>query len=100
MFNSISNYVPLTSPYSEDPRSILEIPDDIIDWVLIELRETENGPAIHSKSALLHKYGRIVADDGVAGTIRLSADPGNYYIVVIHRSHLKIMSSAAVPLSN
>lgn len=100
MFNSISNDVPLTSPYSEDPRSILEIPNDIVDWVMVELRETENGPVIHSKSALLHKDGRIVADDGVNGTIRLSADAGNYYIVVKHRNHLTIMSNIAVNLSN
>jgi subtilisin family serine protease len=89
--------VPTTSPYLENARRIEELPSDIVDWVLIELRESENGPSIAYKSALLRKDGKIVGDDGISENIVLNAEPGEYYIVVKHRNHLPIMSS--VPLN-
>lgn len=95
----LAGLIPIVSPYAEDNRIVDSIPGDIVDWLLIELRETENGPAIDSKSALLHKDGRIVADDGISSTIKFNADPGNYFIVIKHRNHLSIMSSVAVTLN-
>jgi hypothetical protein len=89
----VGGYLPLTSPYTHDSRSVLGIPDHVVDWVLIQLRETESGPAIDSKSVFLHKDGRIVGDDGVSPFISMEAAPGNYYIVVKHRNHLSGMSS-------
>ncbi len=106
-YNTISNEMgtelldslPTKSPYIENPRIVDNIPADITDWALVELRETENGPAVASKSVLLHKDGRLVADDGTNSTIRISADPKPYYIVVKHRNHLPIMSSAPLNLT-
>ncbi len=100
MSTSINNSVPKTSPFSENPRTIVNIPPDIVDWVLVELRTTETGVAVASHSALLHKDGRVVADNGTTNTIRLTADPGHYFIVVKHRNHLPIMSSSAINLTN
>ncbi|MBD3384780.1 hypothetical protein GF407_07615, partial [candidate division KSB1 bacterium] len=91
--------VPLTSPYTQDSRTITTIPDQIVDWVLVELRNTPDAAAVVSKSALLHRDGRIVADDGSTGHIHLAAAPGSYYIVIRHRNHLPVMSSASHPLS-
>jgi hypothetical protein len=92
--------VPTTSPYTEDERTLDPIPSDIVDWILVELRETDNGPAVASKSALLHKDGRIVADDGTTGQIEMEAEPGSYYIVIKHRNHLGVMSTNAEPLGS
>lgn len=92
--------IPLTSPYSENPRRVSSIPNNIIDWVLVELKETINGDAITSKSFLLRNDGKIVADDGINENLSLNAPQGLYYIVIKHRNHLPIMSSTALELNS
>ena len=99
MSDSSNANIPKTSPYSENPRTIFEMPTDIVDWVLIELRETENGNAIIYRSALLHKDGRIVSDNLLSNFIELGVDVGDYYIVIKHRNHLTVMSKEPVSLS-
>ncbi len=56
--------VPSVPPYEEDNDRSVTVPSGITDWVLVELRADENGPAIASKSALLRSDGRIVSDNG------------------------------------
>lgn len=91
--------LPTTAPYSEDPRSISSIPADITDWVLVQLRKSATGPAVVSKSSLLHKNGKIVADDGTSGEISMDGDAGEYYILIRHRNHLPVMSANAISLN-
>jgi hypothetical protein len=91
--------VPLASPYPEDPRTVSSVPADITDWVLVQLRSTADGSAVASKSAFLHKDGRIVADDGTTSQIEMNAPAGDYYIIIKHRNHLSIMSADAVSLN-
>ncbi|MCB0747845.1 MAG: ASPIC/UnbV domain-containing protein, partial [Ignavibacteriae bacterium] len=91
--------VPVTSPYIENVRTIDPIPADIVDWVLVELRSTDTGSAVVSKSALLHKDGRVVNDDASSGQVEIEAVPGSYYIVIKHRNHLAVMSADPVPLN-
>ena len=100
MKTEISGSIPTTSPYSEDPRTVSSIPNNIVDWVLVELRETDSGSAVISKSAFLHKDGRIVNDDASSGVIELSASSGDYYIVIKHRNHLAVMSANKVSLNS
>ena len=95
----LGSNIPLTSPYVENLRTIDSIPVNIVDWVLIELKETLSGPTVTSRSALLHRDGRIVADDGVTNNILLDAQDGYYFITVKHRNHLPIMSLQTVNLT-
>lgn len=92
-------YIPLTSPYPEDPRTVSSIPANVTDWVLVQLRSTPTGSAVVSKSVFIHKDGRLVADDGTTGQISLSVFPGTYYIVIKHRNHLAVMSKNPVELN-
>ena len=91
--------VPTTSPYPEDARILTTIPAEIVDWVLVQLRLASSGFTVASKSALLHKDGRIVADDGVTSYITAGAGIGDRYILVKHRNHLAVMSASAHTLS-
>ena len=101
MFSTINTSVPKTSPFAENPRKILDIPVNIVDWVLVELRTgIGESTTVASHGALLHKDGRIVADDGVTSTIRIPGGTGSYFIVIKHRNHLPIMSKDPVFLSN
>ncbi|MFZ1289607.1 MAG: S8 family serine peptidase [Melioribacteraceae bacterium] len=95
MNTSINSNIPLQSPYAEDSRTVTSIPADVVDWVLVELREIENGPVIVSKSAFVRNDGKIVGDDG-SSNLSLNVSAGEYYIVVKHRNHLGIMSSQKV----
>jgi hypothetical protein len=94
-----SGVLPTTSPYAEDPRTVAGIPATVTDWVLVQLRSTAGGTAVASRSALLRKDGRIVADDGIKTEIAVPAPPGGYYIVIKHRNHLPVMSASLVTLS-
>lgn len=83
--------VPLASPYP-DIVSAVSIPDSIVDWVWIKLRQTTNGPDIAAKSAWLSQNGIIV--DPKDGSPYLHFDDlcsGRYYIILQHRNHLAIM---------
>jgi hypothetical protein len=95
-----NDFIPFTSPYSEDPRLVSSIPLDITDWVLVQLRETDTGTAVASKSAFLRNDGRVVDDDGTSEQITMDVAPGNYYIVIEHRNHLAVMSANFVALSS
>ncbi len=103
-YNSATNEMdinltlPHLSPYSEDARTVNDIPVDVVDWILVQLRKTPSGSTIVSKSAFLRKDGRIISDDG-SEQIQLNASEDNYYIVIKHRNHLAVMSSSAVSLN-
>jgi len=99
MTDSLNPFIPKISPYEENPRTIFTIPTGIVDWVLVELRETPNGSTLISRSALLYKDGGIVGDDGLSNFIELGVDEGEYYIVIKHRNHIAIMSKNKVLLS-
>jgi hypothetical protein len=103
--------IPLNQPYNTEPwnyngaESVTSIPSpEIVDWVLVELRETSGGPemAIPStivgrQAAFLNKYGYIV---GLDGTSNLKFDVvinNNLFIVIHHRNHLSIMNAEAIP---
>ncbi|MCB0749123.1 MAG: hypothetical protein KDC90_16805, partial [Ignavibacteriae bacterium] len=99
MNTNINSSIPLTSPYSEDSRTVLSIPSNVVDWVLLQLRETSNGAAVLSKSVLLREDGMIIDTDGTE-KVNVNVPAGNYYIVVKHRNHLPIMSANPVSLPN
>jgi len=94
-----SSYIPATSPYSQDARTVSSVPANVTDWVLVQLRSTIDGAAVVSHSAFLNKDGRIVADNGTTGNIPLDVNEGNYYIVVQHRNHVAVMSDETHALS-
>jgi len=91
--------LPLTSPYAEDPMTVSSMPEDIVDWVLVQLRDAKNGSAIASKSGLLQKGGKIVSENG-STYIELKAPSGDYYVVVKHRNHLSVMSNDLYSLNS
>ncbi|MCD6116738.1 hypothetical protein J7K93_06975 [bacterium] len=92
--------IPLTSPYSEDRRTVSSIPSDIVDWVLVSLRADPAGSAVAYRSAFLRNDGMIVDDDGTTSYINLTASEDSYYIVIEHRNHLAVMTKTAQALSS
>ncbi len=77
-----------------------DISDDIVDWVWVELRNAaDNTVVVEGKSALLQRDGDVVDIDGVSA-LRFTETAGDYYIAIAHRSHLGIITTNTVSLSN
>ncbi|MCD4736091.1 MAG: fibronectin type III domain-containing protein, partial [Bacteroidales bacterium] len=80
---------------------------DIIDWVLIELRETPyeadsaiSTTMIDKRAAFLLKDGSIVGIDGNEAPSLYFSVTHNLYVVIWHRNHLGVMSSDKIPLAD
>ena len=96
-----NDLLPLTSPYDTAPRTILEMPANIVDWIYVGLRTEAAGPTITQASFLLKNDGTIVEEDGGTAEIGLpDVGSGDYYIIVNHRNHLAMISSNEVLLEN
>jgi hypothetical protein len=105
-----NNLLPATQPYNRSPwnyngsevisSSSSSSLSAIVDWVLVELRSSQN-PAlvIARRAALLRNDGFIVDTDGNTTVTFKSVVYGSYYLAIRHRNHLSVMSAVAVELA-
>jgi hypothetical protein len=105
------SYISHNQPYNTSPwnyagsENIGAVPNgDVIDWVLVELRETAGGPStatadkrIARQAGLILRDGSIVSTDGISNLIFGVGVTNNLYAIIWHRNHLGIMS--AIPLT-
>lgn len=103
-------YIPLTQPFSGVPWSypgteaVSSIPNaDVVDWVLVELRETSgdastatNATMIARQVAFLLNDGSVVGLDGSSILDFELSITQNLYVVLWHRNHLNVMSSSSL----
>jgi hypothetical protein len=101
--------IPLSQPYNNAPwnyygtENVTNIPSDIVDWLLIELRETTGGPEtatpstmIARQAAFVNNFGKVVALDGTS-YLRFNVEiTNNLFIVIHHRNHLSVMNASAL----
>jgi len=101
------NLIPTEQPFNQPPWNYNgsecadELPANMVDWVLLELRDAANfDNIVDQKAALLLNNGNIV--DKGKDAVRFYNIPANesFYIVVRHRNHLAQMSAVTVPLPN
>ncbi len=103
-----TNYIPLSQVYYDAPynysgaESLTSIPTDMIDWVLVEVRQGtpnttggRNTQTIASKAAILKSNGQIVDATGGPLTFDL-AQGGEYYFCLRHRNHLDVLTNTAI----
>ncbi len=113
-----NNLIPLIEPYDSltafthvgrggnefaDSLGIFDQPnteDDIVDWVMVELRDKNDADVVlETKSALLQRDGDIVDLDGFS-TLGIPVPDDDYYLSIRHRNHLGILSSSILSLSS
>lgn len=96
MRTTINDSIPLTSPYA-DALIVVSIPDNVVDWVLVELRtDTTAATKVIEKSMFLLDNGKIVKAQNIETAPEFpDLTEGKYYTVVHHRNHLAIMSKTA-----
>jgi len=106
------NCLPLAQPYNYAPwnysgtESVAAIPTaDVVDWVLIELRETAGDAStaykentIASQAGFILKNGLVVAIDGANPLQFNYAVTYKLYAVVYHRNHLPVLSGGQLIL--
>ena len=107
--------MPLSQPYTVTPwnysggEAVTSIPADVVDWVLVELRQATNANLATSatilakRAAFLTRNGRIADLDGISplSFVNYSLSGGNnLYVVIHHRNHLSIMSATSAELNN
>jgi hypothetical protein len=105
---SSAGLLPLSQPYNISPwyyygtESVTTIPSNIVDWILIEIRDAPTaaqatpGTRIARQAAFLKKDGSIVGIDGTSFLQFSNSINQHLFVVIWHRNHLGIMS--AVPL--
>ncbi|MCF8369025.1 MAG: choice-of-anchor D domain-containing protein [Bacteroidales bacterium] len=107
---NIFGYLPLTQPYNVEPwfyagsESVTAMPSNqVIDWVLVELRETTGDATTATSDKMIARKAGLLLNDG---TIINTTDSGplkfnvtvtdNLFALVWHRNHLGIMSANPV----
>ena len=97
------NLIPVAQPYNVTPWSyggserLRTTSPDIVDWVLVELRDANTTTVIDRRAGLLLKNGDIKDTNLTTGLIFTHAVVNNsYYITILHRNHLAVMSGFLV----
>jgi hypothetical protein len=104
MYTMINQLLPEDQPYSGAPfmytgqESVPEFPENIVDWVLVDLRDVITMEVISQRSALVTSTGDIVDLDGVS-PLTFAATQDLYYVVICHRNHLDVISDGPVDFS-
>jgi hypothetical protein len=100
-----SSVIPLTSPYPDSRATMAQAfvatgNDAVVDWVYVSLMDKmDKSIEIASVSGFVQVDGDIVKANGVdALTFDVAAD--DYYVRIIHRNHLAILTAAPITLSS
>jgi len=112
-FLNTYGYLPLSQPYNTSPwyytgtESVAVMPNlNIVDWVLIELRETPGDASTASASTMIAQQAAFILIDGTIVGMDGSIEPEfqltiteNLYAVIWHRNHLGVLSANALTLN-
>ncbi len=107
MSASLTDLIPVFQPYDTTPwnysgnENMGFIPNNMIDWVLVELRDIANPSLIISRRAALLLNNGMVVDTNLSPSVNFEGiSPGNYYLSVYHRNHMPVMSAGFITIPN
>lgn len=109
MVPGLSGQLPIAQPYNVAPwnyagtESVVAIPNaNIVDWVLVELRDAASagqatsGTMVARQAAFILNNGKVVGTDG-SSILRFETPVfNNLYTVVYHRNHISVMSASGL----
>ncbi|MBN3036390.1 MAG: hypothetical protein JW861_12460, partial [Bacteroidales bacterium] len=106
-----AGYLPLSQPFNTSPwnyngtESVTAIPNsDVVDWVLVELREAGSAPAAGSitrfdrQACFLLRNGKISGKDGASSPRFNLVVTEDIYGVIYSPNHIPVMSANALSL--
>ncbi len=93
--------IPNNSPYSQAPAYANPIPANVCDWLLLQLYESDGATVAQSRSVFVRNDGYLVDENGntpfnISGVYKSK----NYYIVLKHRNHIRVMSANTVSFAS
>ncbi len=111
-YQTQAEYVtPLIQPFNTEPwnydgtEAVPSIPPNVVDWVLIELRDAPDAASAVSATAIGRRAAFLMSDSTVRdieGDSLLEFDASsvenNLFLIVRHRNHIDIMSSSGLTL--
>lgn len=105
MSKDLNTILPTNQPYDGNPwnyngtESLNAVPEAMVDWILVELRDaTDSSLIIAQRAALLLDNGNI-ADTNMSASVSFNnIQPGNYYLCLHHRNSLPVMSKDPVAI--
>lgn len=107
-----SELIPLSQPYNVEPwnytgtENVISIPENVVDWVLVELRDAGSAStalqstSLEKQAAFILSDGSVVGIDGSSSLQFTSIITNDPYIVVWHRNHLGILTANSPTESN
>ncbi len=107
MNTGLNEYIPTIQTYRGLPyiyyggEHLEVVPDNMVDWVLVELREgtpqmigTQGTQVIESRAGILLNDGKIVDLDGESPlAFNKTISENDYYFCIRHRNHLDVLSA-------
>ncbi len=106
---NIAGELPLAQPYNTAPwnypgtESVVSIPNtDVVDWVLVELRDASDAASaagatrIAQQAGFILKDGSVVGLDGASNLQFSNSFSSGLYLIVWHRNHLGVLSATSL----
>ncbi len=100
---SLNGIIPDVQPYNTDPwnysgtESLNSIPPNMVDWVLVELRDSADPTIILARRAALLLTNGDIADMNLQTAINFfNIPPGNYFLCIHHRNHFPVLSASPI----
>lgn len=88
--------LPLSDPYGKGV-SVGSIPDNVVDWVMVELRDaTTPSNVIESRTAFVLDNGNVVDLDGISALTFEAKIGASYHVAIHHRNHLAVMTQQPI----
>lgn len=101
----LRNMLPNSQPYVESlwNHTLNEyaaiIPDSVVDWILVELRsDLSPSSKVASRAVFIKENGNIIEVNGGSQILFEGISPGFYHVAILHRNHLRIVSSNKLPI--
>ena len=99
MSTSLAGYLAGPDPYL-GLDSASNIPANVVDWVLVQVRDSANNKVILAqRAAFLTSQGKVVSAEGDPKLQMRDNIPDHAYVALLHRNHLGVMTAQPVDLS-
>ena len=104
MSDALHPQIPTSQPYLSQfgyngNESVTQVPDDMVDWVLISLIEELSG-TVYQRAAFLREDGQVVDLNGTDPVFFPDVLAGNYQVQIQHRNHLGIRTFSFLAIGN
>ena len=107
MNTNLQGILPNDQPYNRAPwfyngnETLNSIPVNMVDWILVELRDASDSSLIIAQRAALLLDDGNIADTNLASSVNFDGvSAGNYYLCLHHCNHMPVMSANPIPIPN